>query len=174
MLCCVTALTAGCGPHRGPAVEMRLDIAAAPMARQDRLARAVSVLAPSAPAVRTLRVGLSQLGGLGAWAWQDGRIKVTPALVDLLDDAELTAAVAHEVAHLLADGHLGTVPAAINGADAEHAADALGCRLLVAAGLSPSAMTRMLEHLAAALPGESGFTERATAARFGGCADDAR
>ena len=42
----------------------------------------------------------------GAFAWPDGRIRVTRGLIDLLNDEELAAAVAHEIGHLLADGYL--------------------------------------------------------------------
>lgn len=98
------------------------------------------------------RVALSDRAGLGAWAWPDGRIRVTAALVDLLDDAELAAALAHEAGHLRA-GAPGHEPTAVVGQgcslDAELAADRAGCALLAERGVEPEAMIRMLEKLAA-------------------------
>jgi Zn-dependent protease with chaperone function len=44
--------------------------------------------------------------GLGAWAWPGGRIEVSRALIDRLDDEQLAAALAHELGHLLDGGHL--------------------------------------------------------------------
>src|SRR5437899_1996032 len=41
-----------------------------------------------------------------AFGWPDGRIYLTRSLVDLLDDQELAAAIAHELGHLVVDGHL--------------------------------------------------------------------
>jgi Zn-dependent protease with chaperone function len=98
-----------------------------------------------------VRVGLAGRPGLGAWAWPDGRIRVTPALVDALDGDALAAVLAHERGHLQA-GDAGTDAAAIGGdardLDAELAADAAGCALLAAHGVPPQAMVRVLETLA--------------------------
>lgn len=93
---------------------------------------------------------------VGAYAWPDGRIVLTRGLVERLDDDELAAAVAHEVGHLLADGHVKTV-AALTGsegdaktgesapvADEESRADAVAVRLLQRAGRPPEAMARAL------------------------------
>ena len=91
-----------------------------------------------------------------AYGWPDGRLFITRALVDLLtDDDELAAAVAHELGHLLSDGHVrGAV--ALRGAhedsDAECRADAIGAELLRARGLPPQAMSHMLEKVRDAAP----------------------
>jgi len=85
--------------------------------------------------------------GLGAWAWPDGRIEVSRALVDRLDEEELAAALAHELGHLLDGGHLpvGTAglddgpPLGLRGAagadEAEARADRIGCALLARRGI---------------------------------------
>jgi Zn-dependent protease with chaperone function len=77
---------------------------------------------------------------------------ITRALVDLVDDDELAAAIAHEAGHLLAEGHLQR-PAALNGCatdrDAEISADLLGRQLLRNAGLPQDAVARLLRKVAA-------------------------
>lgn len=97
--------------------------------------------------------------GLGAWAWPSGRIEITRDLVDRLDDDELTAALAHELAHLatLAGVRKRASLASSSGADAaagdalERAADRDGCATLASAGVPPQAMVSMLKKLAAGL-----------------------
>lgn len=88
-----------------------------------------------------------------AYGWPDGSVFVTRGLLDLLDDEELAAAVAHELGHLLEDGHLHG-PMSLQGAcgtlDAEERADLRGCELLKAAGLPPRAMARSLRKVARA------------------------
>jgi Zn-dependent protease with chaperone function len=122
---------------------------------------------------------LSARGGLGAWSWPDGRIRVSRALVDLLDDDELRAALAHEVGHLLDGGHVVGGPASLRGshgaAGVEARADVLGCRLLRARGAPTEALPRMLRRLAASLgagadgPDPALLLRRAAAAE-GACA----
>ncbi len=84
---------------------------------------------------------------IGAHALPDGNIFVTRALMDLLDDEELSAAIAHELAHLINDGHLHAVMS-LRGCcetpEAEARADATGVELLRERGLDPRAMSRML------------------------------
>jgi Zn-dependent protease with chaperone function len=87
-----------------------------------------------------------------AYAWPDGTLFVTRGLLDLLDDDELAAALAHEMGHLsvgpatgyaaLAD-EADAEPAA-GTADVETTADAAGCDLLRASGLSLAALARAL------------------------------
>ena len=112
--------------------------------------------------------GLSPRKDVGAWAWPDRRVRVSPALVDLLDDDELTAALAHELGHLLDRGDLSPPPAALlggaEGDDPELRADQIGRRLLEVRGLPPEAMGRMLAKVAARCGGE-GFARRIAAAR---------
>jgi len=87
-----------------------------------------------------------------AYSLWDGHVFVTRGLMDHLDDAELQAAVAHELGHLLSDGHVQAV-ASLRGCcvdpDREVRADAVGAELLRAQGLSPLAMVSMLEKVEA-------------------------
>ena len=122
---------------------------------------------------RVIRLAVGDSSDVAAYAWPDGRVLLTRGLVRLLDDEELAAAVAHELGHLVADGHLRTV-AALGGApaggasaaDAESRADAAGCGLLAAAGYAPHAMPRMLGKVSRA-PGISGATRAGLKSRIG-------
>jgi Zn-dependent protease with chaperone function len=93
---------------------------------------------------------------------------VSRALVDLLDDDELTAALAHELGHLLDRGDLPSPPAALiggaSGDDPELRADQIGRHLVEASGRSPDAMARMLAKIAARCSGD-GIARRIAAAR---------
>jgi Zn-dependent protease with chaperone function len=143
------AAALGCQPARVPGPRATPLDAPEDARRAERLARAVARLG-----VADLRVGVSDRGGLGAWAWPRGAVEVSRDLVDLLDDEELAAAVAHEVGHLDDGGHRAPPPSALGGAadaEAEARADRLGCRLLAARGLDPAATVRLLEKLDAAL-----------------------
>ncbi len=77
----------------------------------------------------------------------DGHVFVTRGLMNHLDDAEIQAAIAHELGHLVSDRHVQPV-ASLRGCcvdpDQEVRADAVGTELLIAQGLSPSAMISML------------------------------
>jgi len=106
---------------------------------------------------RSVRVTVDDTPRVGAYAWPDGRILLTRGLVRLLADDELAAAVAHELGHLLADGHLHAAAALSGtgaGPDVESRADAVGRALLPPANYPPDAMPRMLEKVAAS-PGMS-------------------
>ena len=75
---------------------------------------------------------------------------MTRGLIDLLNDEELAAALAHEIGHLLADGHLPgrfSLHGTSGAEDVEVRADALGSRLLAEAGVPAESMKRMLEKL---------------------------
>jgi hypothetical protein len=86
-----------------------------------------------------------------AFSWPNGDVFVSRGLVKLLDDAELTAAVAHELGHLLGDGHLHAV-VSLNGTranlDLEERADAFGVELLRSRRLPTAPMRGMLTKLA--------------------------
>jgi Zn-dependent protease with chaperone function len=91
----------------------------------------------------------------GAWTWPDGRIFLTRGLLALADDQELSAAIAHELGHLLADGHAtGPTPVAAlrgcsGGCDGREAhADELGIALLRQRKLPIEGMPRLLGKLA--------------------------
>jgi Zn-dependent protease with chaperone function len=154
------AVGAGC---RGPAPrsEVAEGLAGARLARVERLGEA---LLPDA----RIDWGVSPRTTVGAWAWPDGRVRVSRALVDLLDDDELAAALAHELGHLLDRGDLPAPPAALlggaEGDDPEMRADRIGCRLLAACGRDPDAMARMLAKVGSRCCGDA-FARRIVAAR---------
>jgi Zn-dependent protease with chaperone function len=132
--------------------------------RLERVARLGHALLPDA----RIDWGLSPRTEIGAWAWPDARIRVSRAMVDLLDDDELAAALGHELGHLLDRGNLPAPPLALlggsGGNDLEVRADQIGCRLLAARGMAPEAMARMLAKVAARCCGDS-FARRIAAAR---------
>lgn len=105
------------------------------------------------PGGRAVHVNVLDSDAVGAFAWPSGTVFVTRGLIDLVDDRELAAAIAHEVGHLLDDGHLQTV-VGLRGCrdnpDREARADAIGVRLLVARGIDPNAMISMLGKVRAA------------------------
>lgn len=88
---------------------------------------------------------------LSASSWRDGRIYISSHLVEILDDDELCAVVAHEMGHLTHDqkcrrqaifalgGH--------DGMQEEEGADATGVILLRNAGIAPGALVRVLTKL---------------------------
>jgi predicted Zn-dependent protease len=89
---------------------------------------------------------------VGAFGWPDGDVFVTRGLVDLLNEPELTAALAHEMGHLL-DGGFAHAVVSLRGCssdpDAEIRADAIGVRLLQQNGIPPGAMSSMLAKVCA-------------------------
>jgi Zn-dependent protease with chaperone function len=144
LLVVLAAASAGC---RGPAPVNAFGSSANDHGRQ-RIVRIGEALLPKA----AVRWRLTSRQEVGAWAWPDGRIEVSQALLDLLDDDELAAALAHELGHLLDRGHLDGIPRALAGESAalERRADGIGCRLLDRRGVSGEAMIRMLSKLARA------------------------
>jgi Zn-dependent protease with chaperone function len=106
----------------------------------------------------SVRWRLTRRDEVGAWAWPDGRIEVSRALLQRLDDDELAAALAHELGHLLDRGDLPGAPRALAGeaADFERRADGIGCQLLSRRGVPGEAMIRMLGKLAAATSDRDG------------------
>lgn len=106
---------------------------------------------------RTVRVHVLDSETIGAYGWPEGDLFVTRGLVDRLSDRELAAAIAHEMGHLLNDGHLHTV-VSLRGCcvspDAEARADAIGVRLLASRGIGCDAMISMLNKVRAS-PGLS-------------------
>lgn len=138
------------------------------IARVERLGRD---LAHATASPDRIDVGLSTRDEVGAWSWPDGRIRLSRALVDLLDDAELAAALAHEIGHLLDAGHVAGQAAALagggrrDGAGIETRADGAACRLLRARG-EPAALPRMLRTVAAhVVPGDGAPDPAALRAR---------
>ena len=121
------------------------ELADARQLRVDRLAqRILAQCAGKCIAVRVL-----DMETIGAYAWPSGHIFISRGLMDCMDDEEVSAALAHELGHLLSDGHLRSVVGLKGGEpngdlDCESRADQLGVQLLVAGHISPEAMTSML------------------------------
>ena len=84
-----------------------------------------------------------------AYGWRGGSLFLTRRLVDLMDDNELAATIAHELGHLLDDGHVRSMTS-LRGCEQEHnldlesRADLIGAELLRNAHISPTAMAGML------------------------------
>jgi Zn-dependent protease with chaperone function len=98
----------------------------------------------------TLRVRVLGAEGVAAYGWRCGDLFVTRGLVDLLDDQELAAVLAHEMGHLIGDGGVRPVAGLSGGGDAdanlavEAEADRVGADLLRRHHLPSQAMPRML------------------------------
>jgi predicted Zn-dependent protease len=92
-----------------------------------------------------------------AFSWRDGHVYMTRGLMDRLNDADLSAVVAHELGHLIDNGAV-HAPCCLSGsasdADVEVRADAYGTDVLKKCGIPPEAMIRMLQKFKAtgALP----------------------
>lgn len=114
-----------------------------------RAQRVASVFAEAEPAI-DVRVLDSNL--MGAFSWAPGDVYLTRRLVGALDDDELAAAIAHELAHLVQDGHLDMGPRTLVTpvvAEPEARADRLGRRLLEQHGVAPEVMVEMLASVSA-------------------------
>ena len=156
----------GCGSTAGELAWVRDQGGVARGARLDRARQACAILGLSAD--RAVRVHVLESDSIGAYGWPDGNLFVTRGLVDLLNDQELAAAAAHEMGHLLNDGHLHTV-VSLRGCcvspDAEARADAIGVRLLAARGVGRAAMISMLNKVRRA-PGASPVCQQGIARRI--------
>ena len=100
----------------------------------------------------TIQVKVLNSAAPCAFAWDDGTIYVTRALVDMTDDHELAAAIAHEMGHVLRGAHR-EAPLALRGCEdgstaVEVRADHIGVELLRSAGLPVAAMPSMLQKVA--------------------------
>lgn len=118
------------------------------LARVERISLPLLQTVP--PTSRKIRLHVLASESLTAYAWPTGEIYISRGLVAALSDEELAAAVAHEMGHLVGDGHVCAV-AALDGQANDHAhdherqADAVGCRLMSQCGLPTVAMSRMLQ-----------------------------
>lgn len=141
----VTVSTLGCGSTATQVSWVRNQGGVIQDVRLNRAQAACSLLGPSA--VRTVHVQVLDTNLVGAYGWPNGNLFVTRGLVDLLSDQELAAAIAHEMGHLLNDGHLHTV-VSLRGCcvspDAEARADSIGVRLLGERGIGRATMISML------------------------------
>lgn len=153
----IVLMVAGCAhaPYRGAsqvAAWARRQGGVVTDARQLRLDAAVAALARGCSG-RELRPHVLDSDHACAYSWPNGHLFVTRGLVDRLTDDELTAAVAHELGHLLQDGHVATLVSlrgCRQGTEVEAAADEWGCQLLQSRGRSPTAMISMLRKVRAA------------------------
>lgn len=130
-------------------------------ARLDQAREGLGERAQAAADRLTSRLGLPPLpvsvvpgAAPGAWAWPDGRVELSAGLVRRCDDDQLAAALAHEIGHLLADGHVAW-PRALDptgaGASSDEArADLHAMALLVEAGIPRRAIADLLRVLEAA------------------------
>ena len=116
--------------------------------RQARVERVATWFAPEFQRAR-IRIRVLAANTVAAYGWRGGELFVTRGLVDLVDDKELAAALAHEMGHLLADERERAV-AGLSGGDVdsdlgvEARADRIGVDLLRRHHLPPQAMPRML------------------------------
>ena len=123
----------------------------------DRAQAALAPLTGCGAIQRPVTVAVLDSDDAGAYCWRSGAIYVTRGLLEALEDDELTAAIAHEVGHLLVDGHMPRT-AALDGCrtacgvggqeDSEIAADRMGRELLRVAGVREGALTDLLRKLA--------------------------
>jgi Zn-dependent protease with chaperone function len=97
---------------------------------------------------RHISVQILATESVTAFSLWDGHLFVTRGLMDHLDDTELQAVIAHELGHLLNDGHLHTLQC-LRGCccvdpDCEIRADATGAALLRSQNIYPRVMADML------------------------------
>ena len=101
-------------------------------------------------AARPVTIDVLNRPDLTAFSWPNGHVYVSRGLVDALDDELLTAALAHEIGHLLSHG-APERPAALRGTPSalaiETGADRAGMQLLVRRGHRGDAMQRMLSRV---------------------------
>jgi predicted Zn-dependent protease len=89
-----------------------------------------------------------------AFSWPGGQIFVTAGLLKQMSDAEVSAAIAHELGHLLGDGQVrsaGSLRGCVHSAtaeDREERSDDIGRQILRVSGIPESAMVTMLRKVA--------------------------
>jgi Zn-dependent protease with chaperone function len=91
---------------------------------------------------------------VGAFGWPNGDLFLTRGLMELLNDDEVAAAIAHELGHLFSDGWLRTMVSlrgCCTNPDREQRADAIGARLLEQRGIGRVAMISMLTKVRSSL-----------------------
>ena len=122
-------------------------------ARQDRAERTLARLSVANVTSKRLSIAVLDTSSIGAFSWPSGQVFVTRGLVDLVDDDELCAAIAHEAGHLVVDGHL-PPPAALDGyrrssrQDCEVTADLMARELLKGSSVDGQALPRLLKKIA--------------------------
>ena len=130
-----------------------------------RLARLGHGIIEGIPGIPEVEFRISDRDALGAWTWPSGEITITQALIELLDDAELSAVLAHEVGHLMVRASAQSALAEETGDQAlELAADQCGCCLLARRSVRPDAMVSMLRKVASGLRNARALDRRIAAA----------
>lgn len=116
---------------------------------QAALSRLLARVAATSP---DLRIGVLNCAAPCAFSWADGRLFISHGLLTLATDDELSAAIAHELGHLVADRRLVGSAMALEGRDraqdAEQRADAIARRLMAQAGVADDALARVLRKVA--------------------------
>jgi hypothetical protein len=152
--CCLAAALCACTaapPSARTAWERRQGGTVDDPAAARRAAAALRRLLPDAPSALALH--LLDTSDPVAYSFPDGSLYLSRALARQLPDDALAATLAHELGHLLLDGHLRS-PESLRGlplaqdADVERAADRIATRLLRAAHIPPAALAAALEHVA--------------------------
>ena len=122
-------------------------------ARQDRAERTLARLSVANVTSKRLSIAVLDTSSIGAFSWPSGQVFVTRGLIDLVDDDEFCAAIAHEAGHLVADGHL-PPPAALDGyhrssrQNCEVVADRMARELLKGSSVDEQALPRLLKKIA--------------------------
>lgn len=85
-----------------------------------------------------------------AYGWRDGQIVLTTSLVDLLNDDQIVAVIAHEAGHLVMEDKIrlpgiGATGYSVTG---EFLADQIGCDILIKSGFPPDTMVSALNRIA--------------------------
>jgi hypothetical protein len=148
----IATIGGGCGPSLGGPVDRWVAAQGGFAAEGEtlRLRRVAQSLRATTGIPFTVAVLASPRPG--AYAWPDGRVFVTRGLLALLDDSELTAAVAHELGHLQRETPAHP-PASVHGHAHDDAlkeecrADTAASALLRASGQDSAAVARMLRKL---------------------------
>ena len=134
----------GCSPAPSQSAWVRAN---GGLAGQAQLAKAQAALALLGTQTQSIHVSVINSDTAGAYAWPGGDVFVTRGLVDLLNQQELAAALAHEMGHMIAD-HTTNPPNSLRGAStgnaAEISADAIGINLLQKQGMNRDVMISML------------------------------
>jgi len=117
---------------------------------QERAQAALNALHHNSENVRAF---VLESRNVGAYAWPDGSIFLTSALVEMLESQEIAAVVAHELGHLydpLISGNASTLLGKAQHLDEESRADEFACDLLRRSGFAPHALASTLQKVQAA------------------------
>lgn len=110
----------------------------------ERAQAALNVLQYSS---QNARVYVLESPGAAAYAWPDGSIFLTSALLDILEPQEIAAVIAHELGHLCdrpRPSHASALLGKAQRLDDESRADEFACDLLQSSGLAPLALASAL------------------------------